>query len=315
MHKLSYADYVNLLDAVERGVPLSATQQQVVRAAVQAALAATPDAVNTRDFVLQAIKNAYTFVDPKAPQTLFVEYVGAVRQRESQTLNAWGRRQRMMVECSTCRGSGLFPRGSMLDCRACNGQGRVTVNAERVEPYASAWVDGGWSVIFTESVLRAFFTFETPFDGNFHKLLLSSSDLNKTYKQLARKYHPDVNQGRSKYFLKLRKAYDDLKDPKMRKRYEAGLKFQQVVEKKENEAVLYVPKSCGNVTVVGEHDERDRLVVAQILAWEDIVDELGRTLTAEWIGSAKGVALPRTSDKPFRHVYQFKGDLEFEVAV
>ena len=65
----------------------------------------------------------------------------------------------------------------------------------------------------------------------------------------------------------MKKAYDDLKDPKRRKRYRAGLAFEAAHKKEEGEegAVKFqVPKSCGMVTVKGDTDYKGRFVVQQI---------------------------------------------------
>lgn len=229
--------------------------------------------------------------DPNAPVVIKVEYIGAVRTHNHQfNLNRHNRN-------------------------------RVTFDT-----YASAWVDGGWNVRFPEKVLRDFFPEPPPkFDGNFHKALLHG-DINKTFKQLARQFHPDLNRSKDAHamFLKLRRAYDDLRDPMRRKRYEAGLKFQTQALQKE--VVFRVPKSCGLVEVTGEYEAvprmpegepAPRLTVTKILSWSDIVNEQGQVMSSRWNSpksfSADGRPLWERGAQPFTVEWLDNTDLEFDI--
>ncbi|CAH0147803.1 MULTISPECIES: DnaJ C-terminal domain-containing protein [unclassified Microbacterium] len=66
------------------------------------------------------------------------------------------------------------------------------------------------------------------FDKDFYKTLgvtkdVSDADLKKTYRKLARKYHPDSNQGDAKAeatFKEISEAYSVLSDPEQRKEYD-----------------------------------------------------------------------------------------------
>lgn len=66
------------------------------------------------------------------------------------------------------------------------------------------------------------------FDKDFYKILgvskdVSDADLKKTYRKLARKYHPDSNQGDEKAeakFKEVSEAYSVLSDPEQRKEYD-----------------------------------------------------------------------------------------------
>lgn len=67
------------------------------------------------------------------------------------------------------------------------------------------------------------------FDKDFYKVLgvskdVSEADLKKTYRKLARKYHPDSNQGDAKAeekFKEISEAHSVLSDPEQRKEYDA----------------------------------------------------------------------------------------------
>src|SRR6478752_2091087 len=67
------------------------------------------------------------------------------------------------------------------------------------------------------------------FDKDFYKTLgvskdVSDADLKKTYRKLARKYHPDSNQGDAKAeakFKEISEAYSVLSDAEQRKEYDA----------------------------------------------------------------------------------------------
>ncbi|GAB2652978.1 DnaJ C-terminal domain-containing protein [Kribbella swartbergensis] len=61
----------------------------------------------------------------------------------------------------------------------------------------------------------------------------SSGEIQRAYRKLARKYHPDVNKdpGAEERFKQISEAYDVLSDPQTRKRYDAfGAAFRQVPE-------------------------------------------------------------------------------------
>lgn len=219
------------------------------------------------------------------PERLRVEYIGQVRLHPKPFGS-----QRM---CRVCGGSGTH-RGTYITCTNCHGRG--TEPTDRNERYASAWVNGDWTVRFPEEVLKEFFPVAEKFDGDFYKALLSAPDLSKAYKKFARQYHPDLNPRGHKQFLKLREAYENLQDPMRRKRYEAGLKFQIVTK---NESLFKPPKSCGLVTVEMDYVETQPTlgqspwsrgatcdkrvaVVTKILSWEDIYDSQGRMMCSTW---------------------------------
>lgn len=258
-------------------------------------------------------------VDPSVtPIELFIEYVGACRSRGG---NQQGQQS---ATCSSCGGTGILPPpakfriNKSLACPKCRGFGRIVAQSPA---YASAWVDGGWNCILSEQVLKAYFGEPAQaFDGDFYKHLLGSKDLSKTYRQLARRYHPDLG-GNVEQFHKLKEAYDVLRDPKTRKRYEAGLKFQEkALQSKVNEVVFRVPKSCGRVLVKGVWEEvrsfhpptisrgnnpERRLHVTEILEWRDIYNDRGEIMVATW---------DRNHPDPFRKGFDSGNQKPFTVS-
>ena len=250
---------------------------------------------------------------------VFCEYCGNCRSRQSK---------QPLGKCRTCSGQGYQIFGGrsgggipqpfkQRTCPDCGGMG--VLSGGEIEPYASGWWNGGWNIRFPEKVLRAYFGEpEVKFNGNFYEALLSSTDINKRYKQLARQYHPDVYQKGSQMFLKLREAYDVLRDPQRRKRYQAGLKFQQLTAQVKNDVVFDVPRKCGDLLVRGQYDGMEHmetvfwceehakqhpprvLIVSEIINWNDRIREDGCIMTSTWVHEAKATV----DGKPFRITWE-----------
>ncbi len=253
---------------------------------------------------------------------LKVDYIGQCRAHKNTSRNLFGQWSLM---CKFCRGKGLIP-GTDRTCPKCHGNGiEVT---DDVDSYASAWVDGGWTIRFPEDVLKKFFPAVEQFDGDFLKLLLKEENLSKAYKRLAKEYHPDLNPRGAPMFRKLRAAYETLSDPMRRKRYEAGLKFQ--AQTVTQEPVFIVPKRCGLVTAridtveVNDSYRRPAMrgagvrpstqIVTEIISWIDIRDAQGRVMTSTWKGGDRGVS-PRSAAQPFVITWEDDSDIEFEVNI
>lgn len=166
-------------------------------------------------------------------------------------------------------------------------------------------VDGAWSVIFPELVLRGWFGAVEEQPGapaTFYSVLgvtklVSDDELKRAYRRMARQWHPDVSSDpdAKEQFLKIKHAYEVLGEPILRKKYDAALTFEAALADTTN---LYstpwdrpdqyrAPLTCGYLLIEGQY-RVGRFVVSKILAWEDIVRG-GKTMVASW---------PNGSDKP-----------------
>jgi len=179
------------------------------------------------------------------------------------------------------------------------------------ERSAFGWVAGEWSAIFPEPVLLSWFgdspsNPDSPRDTGQSTTTLyavlavkrsaSGTDIRTAYRRMARQWHPDVCREPDAHerFIRIQQAYDVLKDPRLRARYDAGLQLEQaarVAEQQQRE--LYQPNwsamidgyrpplRCGILLVEGI-EQLGRFIVDNILAWEDVVDAQGRTLVTSW---------------------------------
>lgn len=182
----------------------------------------------------------------------------------------------------------------------------------------------GWAYIVPESALKSFFgrDVEIEVDGEkgpsavkqapatlYAALLVrqdcSPLDLKAAYRRMARLTHPDVNHepDAAEQFKQVKRAWDVLSDPAMRKRYDAGLALEASLNQKYKEPAPFgrfgpfgipdlgqcffrSPLRCGLLTVDGEH-RLGRVVVSRIYDWQDITDEQGRTLVTSWVMGAE----------------------------
>lgn len=170
-------------------------------------------------------------------------------------------------------------------------------------------VKGYWSVEFPEQVLKDWFERRLSKDGlqTFYQVLCvfetaSDQEITSAYRRLSRQWHPDVCQNEEDdpgaMFRKLTDAYQILREPQKRKRYDAGLFFEREARKKpESEMSLNYggmffkrkfasqhflpPLRCGLITAEGTQ-RLSRFNVSKITAWDDITDGAGRVMTASW---------------------------------
>jgi hypothetical protein len=180
------------------------------------------------------------------------------------------------------------------------------------ERTAFGWVNGEWSAIFPENVLLSWFgdspeaadvpTAASPFATMTLYAVLalkrnaSGAEVRSAYRRMARQWHPDVchEPDAQERFIRIQRAYDVLKDPRLRARYDAGMALEASQSTRRDRERQWAqpaigaatigyrpPLRCGLVLAEG-HEQLGRFIVQKVLAWEDIVDTQGRTLVPSW---------------------------------
>jgi hypothetical protein len=161
------------------------------------------------------------------------------------------------------------------------------------------YVAGEWNVIFPEAALKRWFAVETKpgdeatlYNVLGIKQLATDTEVRSAYRRLARQWHPDVckEPDAHEQFIRIQRAYEVLNDPRSRGRYDAGLALAVTVRLQEAFDVVSVnyrpagyrpPLRCGLIMATGI-EQLGRFIVDDILAWEDLVDDRGRTLVTSW---------------------------------
>jgi hypothetical protein len=165
------------------------------------------------------------------------------------------------------------------------------------DPTAFGWVNGSWSVIFPEPVLRKWFLAPARPDEapTLYQVLsvaqtATAEEIKKAYRRLARSWHPDIcrEPDAAEQFKRINHAYQTLADPNTRIRYDVGLAFETLAKAAphDQQALPYqagyrAPLRCGYVLCNGT-PRLSRFLVTEILAWEDVVLPDGRILSTTW---------------------------------
>lgn len=172
------------------------------------------------------------------------------------------------------------------------------------ERSAFGWVGGQWAAIFPERTMREWFSADTRPDESptLYAVLgvpaaATADELKGAYRRLARTWHPDVcrEPDAKEQFQRIQHAYEVLRAPNTRARYDAGLALAASVASRA-EAVDHTdtafgyrsPLRCGLIMCEG-HEVLGRFVVQQIIMWQDIVRGDGKVLVTSW---------PMGADKP-----------------
>lgn len=170
---------------------------------------------------------------------------------------------------------------------------------------AFGWMNRAWSVIFPESVLRAWFEGEmdlqaSPTKSNTLYQILgvkqtaTDEEIKSAFRRMAKQWHPDVckEPDASEMFMRIQEAYRILSELGSRARYDAGLALQARLDNRSRmdiaafAATSYRPPlRCGLVMVEGI-EKVGRVEVAKILEWQDITHN-GKTLVTSWPAGAK----------------------------
>lgn len=167
---------------------------------------------------------------------------------------------------------------------------------------AYGWADGNWTLVFTKAVLYQWFgVSERPAEKpTLYEVLgvkpdTNDADLRTAWKRAARTYHPDVcrEADAASQFQAIQHAYELLKDPGKRARYDAGLRLEATLTAitKAAQAIVWEavqvwrpPLRCGWLLVDGAQGWK--FEVTQIHQWADILDAQGRALVTFWPAGA-----------------------------
>jgi len=175
-------------------------------------------------------------------------------------------------------------------------------------------VDGRWSVIFPETVLRGWFNAVAAPDEapTLYAVLglkegTENGDVKAAYRRLALQWHPDKchEPNAAEQFRAIKHAYDVLSNADMRVRYDAGLKLEALARdngRRHHGLGFYrveppnvglpeqygyrAPLRCGYVMTDGTQQGR-WYIVSAILAWQDIVNAQGQVLNSSWPAGAE----------------------------
>lgn len=164
---------------------------------------------------------------------------------------------------------------------------------------AYGYADGAWTLIFAESVLRAWFGAQDQKPNELPTLYatlgipsaVAEDEIKRAYRRMARQWHPDVckEPDARDRFEQIRHAYDILGDAVMRRKYDAGLALQASLTQQHDTQfdnpyyrppAYRAPLRCGYLLMEGRY-EIGRFLVARILDWQDIVRN-GKTMVSSW---------------------------------
>lgn len=151
-----------------------------------------------------------------------------------------------------------------------------------------------WIYVFPESTLKKWFLGDnekqTVNTATFYTVLavkptMPQSEIKTAWRKMLMRYHPDVNsdEDAANMTMRINDAYNILRNPTKRKRYDAGLKLQTSLTNSSQpirDSNFTIPVRCGMILATG-HDSVGRFIVDEILEWTDIVEN-GRSLVTSW---------------------------------
>lgn len=161
---------------------------------------------------------------------------------------------------------------------------------------ASVHSNGGWNAKIPEKILRSWFKqTDSTAPATLYGVLgventASNIEIKKAYRRAARQWHPDIcrEENARDMFEKVKDAYQLLNDRSSRKKYNAGLVFEQMAKKnvraiqRLSRYSTFTPTlRCGILTVKAKQ-ELGVLIVEEIFKWDDIINETGQTMVSFW---------------------------------
>jgi len=162
------------------------------------------------------------------------------------------------------------------------------------ESAAYGWDGRDWRYVISESVLRSWFGAPaSPDDAvSLYAVLgvrqgVGADVLRKAYRRIAFQWHPDrcKEPDAKEQFQAVQHAYEVLSDPVQRAKYDAGLALAATVTDSGRPVArtrgYRAPLRTGRLEVMAL-EMGDKVIVHDILDWQDIQDAQGRTLYAEW---------------------------------
>lgn len=166
------------------------------------------------------------------------------------------------------------------------------------ERSAYGWHQDGWNVLFSESVLRAWF--DAPAYPDEQPTLYSvlacsrtanADEIKSAYRRMVMQWHPDrcKEPNAQEQFLIVQHAYEILS--KNRERYDAGLALEASLRNTPKSFDVSQfngyrsPLRCGLILCEGTM-QMGIFQVRKIYAWQDITDAQGRVLVVSWKAGA-----------------------------
>jgi len=157
---------------------------------------------------------------------------------------------------------------------------------------ASGAINREWLVTFTLESLKEYFNFNILPSGVQDKYSVlgvrrtaSGAEIKDAWKKLVKQWHPDVctEEDAEKQFIAVQEAYELLKNPLTRRKYDASLKLtDNQPERRKDDVTLgwRPPMRCGWITVEAI-ETLGKYVVNKIISWDEITEN-GLTMVTSW---------------------------------
>ncbi len=184
------------------------------------------------------------------------------------------------------------------------------------EPTAYGYANGEFSLIFPEKVLREWFELIPERPGErptLYGVLMGKptstvDELRASWRRLVFQWHPDRcgEVDATEQFKAIQHAWEVLSDPRMRKKYDAGMALQASADQSkqvDSKVGRYGPLRGATYLYGGDNDYRSplrcgmvllectqrvgRLVVSKVFDWQDVQDAQGRTMVSSWPAGAE----------------------------